>query len=186
MDIDFSTYIIGPLLIFTARMCDVTLGTTRIIFVSRGYKNVAPIIGFFEILIWLFAITYVMNNLTNWVNYIAYAAGFAMGNYVGIKIEEKIALGNELVRIIAKDNTTHIIQELREKGYGTTVIDAQGKYGKVAVIYVIVDRKRLDNVINIIKIHNPKAFYTVEDIRFVNRDVNMWIPKKDHSFSKRK
>ncbi|MFO7868374.1 MAG: DUF2179 domain-containing protein [Bacteroidales bacterium] len=177
--------IIGPFLIFFARMCDVTLGTTRIIFISKGYKNAAPIIGFFEILIWLMAITYVMNHLTHWVNYIAYAGGFAMGNYVGIKIEEKLALGNELVRIITKNNATEVIQELREKGFGTTVIDAQGKYGKVAVIYVIVDRKRLENVIGIIKKFNPKAFYTVEDIRYVNRDVNMWLVK-DQSFSKRK
>ncbi|MDD1699528.1 MAG: DUF5698 domain-containing protein, partial [Methanoregula sp.] len=96
------TYVIIPLLIFCARICDVSLGTIRVIFISKGIKYLAPIIGFFEVIIWLLAIGQVMNNLTNFVAYGAYGAGFASGTYIGMLIEEKISLGLTSVRIITK------------------------------------------------------------------------------------
>jgi uncharacterized protein YebE (UPF0316 family) len=76
-------FVILPLLIFSTRICDVTLDTLRIIYVSRGLKLLAASIGFIEVLIWLFAITQIFKNLTNPIYYVAYAGGFAMGNYVG-------------------------------------------------------------------------------------------------------
>ena len=94
--------IILPILIFLARIVDVTFGTIRIIFVSRGMKWLAPIFGFFEIMIWLFAIGQVFSNLTNITYYVAYAGGFACGNFVGIWIEEKMAIGTLIVRIITR------------------------------------------------------------------------------------
>lgn len=94
--------IILPILIFLARIVDVTFGTIRIIFVSRGLKWLAPIFGFFEIMIWLFAIGQVFSNMTNITYYVAYAGGFACGNFVGIWIEEKMAIGTMVVRIITK------------------------------------------------------------------------------------
>ena len=87
------TFIILPILIFIARVCDVSIGTMRIIFISRGAKILAPLLGFFEILIWLVAIGKVMQNLDNIACYVAYAGGFATGNFVGIRIEEKLAMG---------------------------------------------------------------------------------------------
>jgi uncharacterized protein YebE (UPF0316 family) len=83
------TYVVLPVMIFFARICDVSLGTIRVIFISKGVKYLAPIIGFFEVIIWLLAIGQVMNNLTNFVAYIAYGAGFASGTYIGMIIEEK-------------------------------------------------------------------------------------------------
>jgi len=82
-----------PLLIFFARVCDVSLGTIRIIFISKGIKYLAPIVGFFEILIWLLAISQIMQNLTNPYYYIFYAGGFATGNLVGIILDEKLSIG---------------------------------------------------------------------------------------------
>ena len=76
-------WVILPLLIFLARVADVSMGTLRIIFVSKGLKYLAPIIGFFEVIIWLLAIRIIMQNLSNFMCYIAYGAGFAMGNYAG-------------------------------------------------------------------------------------------------------
>ncbi len=157
--------IILPILIFLARIVDVTFGTIRIIFVSRGMKWLAPIFGFFEIMIWLFAIGQVFNNLTNITYYVAYAGGFACGNFVGIYIEEKIAIGTMVVQIITRKDGTQLIEFLKTEGFGVTSIDAEGGTGKVKVIYTIIKRRDLQQVVEIIKRFNPKAFYSIEEVR---------------------
>jgi len=164
-------YLILPVLIFFARIADVSLGTVRIIFVSKGFKKVAPFIGFIEILIWIIAISRIMQNIDNWFCYVAYAGGFATGNYVGMLIEEKLAIGFELVRVITKKDASHLILNLKEKGYGITTVKAHGIDGEVAVIYIIVNRKNIKEVVDIIKQFNPNALYTIEDIRFVNKEI---------------
>lgn len=168
---DIYTYLVLPLLIFFARIADVTLDTVRIIFISKGKKFLAPLLGFVEIFIWLLAITRIFENLDNWTCYLAYAAGFATGNFVGIVVEEKIALGVELIRIITSRDPTNLIQTLRNKGYGITYINAHGSEGEVGIIYSVIRRSDLKEFVAYMKIFNPKAFYTIEDIRFVNMDV---------------
>ena len=168
IDSNWFTYGLLPLLIFLSRVTDVTMDTLRIIFVSRGNKIVAPILGFFEILIWLIAITRIMANLDNFVTYIAYALGFAVGNYVGLRVEEKLAIGTQLIRIITVSDASRLINNFREKGFGATAINAEGKNGLVQVIFVITRRKIVPEVIGILNQFNPKAFYSIEDIRSVN------------------
>ena len=92
-DSSLFTYAILPVLIFLSRLIDVTIGTLRIIMVSKGQKSWAPILGFFEVLIWLIAISKIFQNLDNWLCYVTYAAGFATGNYIGLFLEEKLAVG---------------------------------------------------------------------------------------------
>src|SRR3990170_7206590 len=120
---DLFALFILPLLIFIARVFDVTFGTMRIIFVSRGEKFLAPLFGFFEIIIWLFAIGQVMQNFTNIAYYIAYAGGFAMGNFVGIYIEEKMAMGTLVMRTITKKDASNLINALKSNNCGVTSID---------------------------------------------------------------
>ena len=165
-----------PFLIFLARICDVSIGTIRIIFVSKGNKRIAPILGFFEVLIWITAISKIMQNLDNYVNYVAYAAGFATGNFVGMIIEEKLAVGIQMIRIITHQSGNELVQSLNSKGYGATSVEAKGAKGKVHLIYSIVQRQELDRVIQIIDTVNPKAFYTIEDIRSVNEGI--FVPNK--------
>ncbi|MCC7565511.1 MAG: DUF2179 domain-containing protein [Methanomicrobiaceae archaeon] len=162
---EFFSLVILPLLIFTARVADVTLGTMRIIFISRGMKVIAPALAFFEILIWLVAIGQVFSNLTNVANYIAYAGGFAAGNYVGIIVEERLAVGLTLVRIITQRDSAPLVEFLRGSGYGLTVIDAQGRDGPGKIVFTLIRRKNLKDVIEAIHLYAPKAFYTIEDIR---------------------
>jgi len=164
-------WIILPLLIFSARIIDVTLGTIRIIYISRGLKYAAPILGFFEILIWLLAIGQIMQNLTNVVYYIAYAAGFASGNFVGIYIEERMAVGTVVVRIITQKDASKLIQFLRSEGYGVTSVDATGMSGPVKIIFTTIKRKYLEETIHHIQRFNPKAFFSVEDVRFAQEGV---------------
>ncbi|MBS2209842.1 DUF2179 domain-containing protein [Carboxylicivirga mesophila] len=165
------TYIAIPLLIFLSRVADVTIGTLRIVFISKGLKLLAPILGFFEILIWLLAMSKVFQNLDNWLYFIAYAGGFAMGNYVGLKIEERLALGYVNIRITTQKPGTELIQSLSEAGYGVTYMNAHGSKGHVNIIYCVLKRKDITEVTEIIKRFNPKAFYTIEDIRLANSGV---------------
>jgi len=160
-----------PLFIFFARICDVSLDTLRIIFISKGYKFIAPVIGFFEVLIWIVVITRIMQNIDNWLCYVAYAGGFATGNYVGMLLDEKMAMGFEMVRVITKKDAQDLTHALRNEGYGVTSVNAMGMQGEVGILYIVINRKKLPEVINTIKNYNPNAFFTVENIHFVNRPV---------------
>ncbi len=167
----FFAFVVLPFMIFCARICDVTLGTIRVIFISKGIKYLAPIIGFFEVIIWLLAIGQVMNNLTNIVAYIAYGVGFAAGTYIGMAIEEKLSLGLTSVRIITREDPADLIQYLRMQNYGVTSIDGEGATGKVKMVYTIIRRQDLPLVIDIIKQFNPTAFYSVEEVKSIAEGV---------------
>ena len=165
-------YVLLPLFIFCLRVCDVTLDTMRIIFMTKGYRRLAPIIGFFELLIWLMAITRIMQNLNNWVCFVAYAGGFAMGNYFGMLLDEKLAIGYELIRVITRADSGKLIDALRNKGYGVTTVKAEGMQGEVGIIFIVVNRKNQKRAIEIIEEDNPNTFFTIENIHFVNRPVD--------------
>lgn len=168
---DIFVLVILPLLIFISRIFDVSIGTVRIIMVSRGYRFFAPILGFFEVLIWLIAIGQIMKNLTNVVCYIAYAGGFGMGTYVGMLIEDKLAMGVCAIRIITRQDTSEMAEQLQASGCGVTIVDAEGATGKVKIIFTIVKRKEASKVIEIIKKFNPNAFFSIEEIRSVDKGV---------------
>ena len=164
-------FVVLPLMIFCARICDVTLGTIRVIFISKGIRYLAPFIGFFEVIIWLLAIGQVMNNLTNGICYVAYGAGFASGTYIGMVIEEKISLGLASVRIITKEDPADLMQSLRTHDYGVTSIDGEGATVKVKMVFTIIKRQDLPHVIGIIKQFSPTAFYSVEEVKSVAEGV---------------
>jgi uncharacterized protein YebE (UPF0316 family) len=165
------TFVIVPLMIFSARVCDMTLDTIRVIFLSKGVKYIPPVIGFFEVIIWLVAIGQVMNNMTNIVCYIAYGAGFATGTFIGMAIEEKISLGLTSIRIITKDDPAELLQFLRSHNYGVTSIDGEGGTGRVKMVFTIIKRQDLKHVVSIIKQFHPNAFYSVEEVKSVAEGV---------------
>lgn len=170
-DSDLFSYVLMPLFIFLARICDVSIGTMRIIFVSKGKRNIAPILGFFEVLIWIIAVSKIMQNLDNYINYIAYAAGFATGNFVGMILEERLAMGIQMIRVFAHERGSELVHALNGNGYGATVVEAHGAREKVHLIYTIVQRNELANVLEVINRFNPKAFYTIEDVKAVNEGI---------------
>ena len=157
--------------IFFARICDVSLGTLRIIFVSKGYKTWAALIAFVELMIWIIVISKVIHHLDHWLTYVAYAGGFAAGNYIGMVIEEHLTLGHELIRIITKKSPDQLLQHLKDEGYGITSLKGSGINGEVGVVYVIIKRNRINQIKEIIKEYNPNALYTIEDIRFVSKKI---------------
>lgn len=156
------------LLIFFARIMDVSVGTLRIIFVSKGLKYWSALLGFVESLVWILAISKVMQNLGDWQTYVAFAGGFAAGNFVGIVLEERIAFGSLIVRIITRHEAPKLIRQLRIAGYGVTSVDGKGEVGEVKVIFTLIKRRQLTNVISVVKKFSPKAFYSIEDVRFAS------------------
>ncbi len=160
--------ILLPALIFCARVMDVTLGTLRIVFISQGRKKLAPIVGFFEILIWLVAMGQIFSNLTNFIYYLAYAGGFAMGNYVGLIVEGKISLGLLSLQLILRENPEKLINILKEQGYSITTQTAEGPNGLVKIVLIVIKRKNLRTILEVIRSNNPKAFISVEQVKSVS------------------
>ncbi len=161
------SFIILPLLIFFARVSDVTLGTLRIVFISQGRQKLAPIVGFFEIFIWLLAMGQIFNNLTNFIYYIAYAGGFAIGNYVGLIVENKISLGLLSLQLIIRENPEKLINILKDNGYSLTTMSAEGSKGIVKLVLLVIKRKNLPKILEIIRENNPKAFISIEQVKSV-------------------
>jgi uncharacterized protein YebE (UPF0316 family) len=168
---DWYTWVILPLIVFVARLTDVTLGTMRIIFVSRGKKYLAPVFGFVEVFIWITVVSQIVRGAQNIVAYLAYAAGFAVGNYVGMIVEEKLAIGTLMIRVILPKNGSALIKRLRAEGYGVTHVDGCGANGPVMLIYTVVMRKELSHVVDLIQEIHPKAFFTVEELRSAQQGV---------------
>ena len=175
-------WIILPLLIFLARLIDVPMGTMRHIFLARGFRNIVPVLGFFEVLIWVIAISQIMKNLNNVICYFAWAGGFATGTYLGMLIESKIALGMQVLRIITHQDSTSLIKALSEENVGITTIDGHGAKGPVKIIFTIIKRKNLDKVVTLIDKHNPNAFYTIEDVRITSQGVFPSMTPPDQRF----
>ncbi len=172
---EFTAYSI-PVLIFLARVCDVSLSTIRIILVGRGRRLPATILGFFEILIWLLAISQIMQNLTNIANYVAYAAGFAAGTFIGMTIERRLAIGSLVVRIVVPREAEDLVMYLIASGFEVTRLKAEGALRPVAVILTVVKSSALPRLLKIVKNFQPRAFYTVEDVRTAS-DPPHSIPK---------
>ena len=179
---DYYSWVILPLIIFASRVCDVTLGTLRHVFISKGYKTIVPILGFFEVLIWLIVVAQIMKKIDNWACYIGWASGFATGTYVGLLIEEKLALGLQIVRIITNQECNQLIADLKAANHGLTIIDAQGAKGPVKILFTIVKRSEINSLVDIIHKDNPNAFYTVEDIKDKEQGV---FSKRQNSIMKR-
>jgi len=171
IDPEVYAWVVLPILIFLARVTDVSLGTLRIIFIARGRRKLAPLLGFFEVLIWIVVVSQVMQNLHSPLSFIAYAAGFATGNYVGMRIEDKLAIGTLIVRVIVPQEASRLMTRLHDAGYGVTSIDAHGSTGEVTLVYTVVKRKDLYDVMTIIQDTYPKAFTSVEEVRSTHEGI---------------
>ena len=171
MDSNIYSWVVLPLLIFVARICDVSLDTLRILFINRNLRYWAAICGFFGVMIWLLVIREIFQQINNPLCFIAYPAGFASGNIVGLMIENRLSLGKVIVRIITHLEAEDLVAKLRSDGYGLTVLDAEGATGPVKLIFTVMERHDIPLVVETIKKYNPHTFYSVEDVRFVSEAV---------------
>lgn len=143
----------------------------------------APLYGFFEVFIWLLAIRQVLIGLSHPLYLLVYALGFSAGTYIGMVIEEKLSIGNVIIRVVTRRNAKILVRKLKER-FRTTNIEASGKRGKVMVIYIVLSRSRVKEAIGMIKNYNPKSFYTIEDIRHISEEARPTLhPRPEHTFS---
>ncbi len=161
---NFNDYLF-PILAFSFKFIELTLMSVRIICVAKGYKKAAFFISFIESITWLAAISIVFNNLTNFINAIAYALGMATGSYVGIILEQKLALGLVLVRIITQKEANKLLLNLRKVGFRVTDLNARSNFSKVKVLFATVKRKDLNKLIDLVRQYNPQAFFTIEEVK---------------------
>ena len=172
-DLDIYQYFILPLIIFFARICDVSLGTLRIVFVSKGKKNIAPFLGFFELFIWIAVISEVLKNAesSSLICYFAYAGGYAAGNFIGMNIEERLAIGTQLIKVFSSKDVSVLQKKLNEAGFGTTVVDGDGSAGKVKILYLVITRKTAERAKKMLTDFDPHIFYVIEDVRSVKAGI---------------
>jgi len=139
-------------------------------FMMNGKKNIAPILGFFEALIWLLAIGQIFQNMSNPMSYLAYSAGFGAGTYVGMFFEEKLALGRVLVRIITPTHNPDLMEYMKVQNFRFTTVGAEGRHGKVQLTFTVMKRDALTKFIEKVKSLDDKAFYTIESVKRVSED----------------
>ena len=159
--------ILSCLLIFFARVGDVSLGTLRVVMVTQGRRGRAAMLGFFEVLIWVFAASRVIGSLGKPQLAVAYAAGFACGNYVGLTLERWAAMGNQVVRVFSRRGE-QLADELRQHGFHVTLFHGLGRDGPVHMLYVETERRRIPFILNEARRLDPQCFYVVDDVRIAS------------------
>lgn len=192
MDLTFLSSLAGtvwlPIIIFFARIFDVTIGTIRIIFISRGKKSIAPLLGFAETFVWIVVVSQIVRTISGIWSFVGYAAGFAAGTLVGMFVEEHLAIGTLIVRTILPGSTTELVSSLHAAGFGVTSFPATGAQGHVTIIYTIIKRRDLETVVSIIHSLHPRAFLSIEQVSSAQEGI---FPPGTatgyrHAFSKRK
>ena len=163
---------ISALVIFLLRVADMSFDTMRMLFVVRGKKPIAWILGFLQSLVFVIAISTVLANLNNILNIVGYAAGFATGNVLGMFIEERLAIGHIAMRVISSKKGSGIAAALRKAGFAVTEIQARGRDGKVALLNSSIKRRDVSRFEDLVTKTEPGAFITAEDVRPIR--VGFW------------
>ena len=153
----------GALLIFGLRIVDVSCDTMRVLMAVRGKRLIAALLGFFQAMIWIFAVGGAIRYLDSWLHILGYAAGYATGTFVGVTIEQAVAFGLSTVRIVSRHGGVEIAEALRERGYGVTEVPGFGRDGSVEIVQSVVQRAHLDEVMEIVDRYDPGAMVTVEE-----------------------
>ncbi|MEW5784162.1 MAG: DUF2179 domain-containing protein [Bacillota bacterium] len=158
-------YIVTCIFIFFSRIFDVSLGTLRIIYLTRGQSKLAAAIGFVEVMIYVVALSMVLGNLDRPLNVIIYGLGFAAGTYVGSLIEEKVAVGYVSVQVISMNNGGDLEGTLRSLGFGVTSVECYGKDGPHRILHILMKRKALPNFLKDLRVLDRQAFISIADTR---------------------
>ena len=155
---------LGAALIFCLRLCDVSIGTLRTLYVVRGEPMKAVPLAFAESLVWIIAISRIMKEVTegNPWNILAYAGGFAAGTLIGITIERWIASGWVLFRIITKQDA--LTNVLRGRDFGVTEVSTEGRAGEQTLLFIVAPRRRGNELLELVRLHDEDAFVTVDAV----------------------
>lgn len=168
---DFISYVLLPFLIFIARAADVTLATVKLMFIVNNAKRLAMVLGFFEALITILALSRIMQDASNLAAYVMYAAGFAAGTYLGMRIEEKLAYGSVVVRIIGKQIPDALLQYLSENQYNYSKVDASDSSGNTQVLFTVCKRRKVRDLLQALEQIAPDVLYTTEAVNQASREL---------------
>ena len=152
------------LLIFCLRICDVSIGTVRVIYTIRGNRVASAVLGFLESLIWIFAISRAMAYVNNPASMVAWASGFAAGTVLGITLERWIATGHIIMRVISLEKAEQLRDTLREASVGVTALNADGRGGARLVLFCVAPRRRGRDMIKTVQAIDPDAFITIDPV----------------------
>ncbi len=177
-------YVLLPGLIFLARIAEVSLNTIRIIYMLGGRRSIATMMGFFEAFIWLVAMRQIFQHADNWAAYAAYAGGFASGIFVGMIIEEEIAYGKVIVRIITRKDVNELIFFFNDHHYRYTKVETEGPDGHENLVFTVLERDQLDTLLNALKKIIPTAVYTIENVRLADENGNIRHPERVTLFTR--
>lgn len=159
----------GPLVIFSLRIVDVSMATMRMLLAMRNARVIVPIIGFFEVLIWILAVGSAIQNLQSPLHVLGYAGGFATGSFVGLWLEEQLAMGLASIQVISRFGGIELADGLRDRGFGVTEFIGQGREGRVEVIQTVVRRRDIDHVLEEVDRWDADAFVSVEEPRAIRK-----------------
>lgn len=171
IEFDFFDFVFLPLMIFIARVSDVTLATVKLMFVVNNARKFAAILGFFEALITILALSRIMQDASNMAAYVMYAAGFAAGTYIGMRIEEKLAYGSVVVRIISKKIPDALLKHLSENQYRYSMVDANDQSGNTQILFTVCKRSKVSTFLRNLENIAPEALYTIEGVKQVSHDL---------------
>jgi uncharacterized protein YebE (UPF0316 family) len=155
-------FIYGALFIMCLRIIDVSIGTIRTLFTVQGRRFQAGALGFVEVTIWVFAIRHIMLHLDNIINIFGYSTGFALGTIIGITLEQKLGTGYVQIYVISMYFADKIADELRKNNIGVTILPGEGTRGGVAILLIIIIRKRQKELIKLIESIDTKAFISIQ------------------------
>ncbi|MEW6379564.1 MAG: DUF5698 domain-containing protein [bacterium] len=151
------------ILIFLARIVDVSLGTVRTISIVQGRVETAFLLGFVEVSVWLAVIASVMDRVKEKpILGVFYALGFSTGNAVGILLEDRVSFGHIVLRIISPQRSREMAEQIRGLGHAVTTFQGEGASGPVTELYVMCRKSDLKRIVALVKCIEPDAFYTTE------------------------
>lgn len=159
----------GPLVIFCLRIVDVSMATMRMLLTMRNVRFAVPLIGFFEVLVWIVAIGSAVRHLDSPLHVLGYAGGFATGTFVGLWLEEQLAMGLASMQVISRFGGIELADGLRNRGFGVTEFIGQGREGRVEVIQTVVRRRDIERVLEEVDRWDPDAFVSVEEPRAIRK-----------------
>ncbi|MGE0821843.1 MAG: DUF2179 domain-containing protein [Candidatus Binatia bacterium] len=162
-----TTVLVTCFLIIIARVADVTLGTLRTVYVIQGRRGVSWALGFFEILIWILAVSQVIQNLSYPAYAVSYAFGFATGNYAGMTLEKWLATGRQVVQVFTREGHK-IAGQLRSEGFPVTAFQGEGRDGPIEMLFIEIPRWKTRDITLFVREIDPKCYYIIEDVRDVS------------------
>jgi len=157
--------------IFCAKLVEVTIATLRNVLINRGHRKIGAVLAFFEVLIWLFVVSIVLNDITSdYFKVFIYCFAFACGNFMGSVLEEKLAIGMSVMDIYVTNEITarQLADVLRENGFGVTTIDSRGKENEITIMKVYLKRKQITEATKLVKDIAPSAIVSISDIKRIS------------------